>query len=180
MNFSEKLAAQSKFKGVLLFNEGVFLRAYNEGVYILTELLGYNFKVNSMQLKKYNYRWVVTCAFPLKKLNVRLPNAELTEFGSRYNYAYDVKDYSRWFAQYCHNENHARPVSREVDEQHLSEKLVNNCRTIKCSDGVYLKLNQKQVNYLSNWQQGYYPSEIDTKFIQSLKKILLTNYDPND
>ncbi len=165
MNFSEKLAAQSKFKGVLLFNEGVFLRAYNEGVYILTELLGYNFKVNAMQLKK---------------LNVRLPNAELTEFGSRYNYAYDVKDYSRWFAQYCHNENHARPVSREVDEQHLSEKLVNNCRTIKCSDGVYLKLNQKQVNYLSNWQQGYYPSEIDTKFIQSLKKILLTNYDPND
>ncbi|PXZ05711.1 hypothetical protein [Gilliamella apicola] len=180
MNFSEKLVAQSKFKGILLFNDGVFLRAYNEGVYILTELLGYNFKVNAMQLKKYNYRWVVTCAFPLNKLNVRLPNAELTEFGSRYNYAYDVKDYSRWFAQCCHNENHATSVSPKMDKQYTSEKSVNNCRAIKCSDGVYLKLNQKQVNYLLNWQQGYYSSEIDTKFIQSLKKILLTNYDPND
>ena len=180
MNFSEKLAAQSKFKGVLLFNDGVFLRAYNEGVYILTELLGYDFKVNAMQLKKYNHRWVVTCAFPLNKLNVRLPNAKLTEFGSCYNYAYDVKDYNRWFELCCHNENQVTPVSPKAGVLHTSKKSVNNCRSIKCSDGIYLKLNQKQVHYLSNWQQGYYPSEIDTKFIQSLKKILLTNHNPND
>ena len=97
MNFSEKLVAQSKFEGILLFNDDIILCAYNEGVYILTELLGYNFKVNAMQLKKYNYRRVLSCAFPLNKLKVRLTNTELTEFGSRYNYAYDVKDYSRWF-----------------------------------------------------------------------------------
>lgn len=51
MNFIQKLEEQSQFEGVLWFKEGVFLRAYNQGVYILTELLGYPFKVRVIKLK---------------------------------------------------------------------------------------------------------------------------------
>lgn len=68
MNFIQKLEEQSQFEGVLWFKEGVFLRAYNQGVYILTELLGYPFKVRVIKLKTLKNKSITTCAFPLNTL----------------------------------------------------------------------------------------------------------------
>ena len=52
MNISEKLNLQHQFKGILLFKEGVFLRSYNQGAYVLTQLFGYALKLQTARLKK--------------------------------------------------------------------------------------------------------------------------------
>ena len=178
MNFIQKLEEQSQFEGVLLFKEGVFLRAYNQGVYILTELLGYPFKVRVIKLKTLKNKSITTCAFPLNTLAKRLSNANLTELGVSYPYAYNHESYSLWFQRHCHEESFANEKAiassepLKMRDRRASALAIKKCTIEKNTNSIYIKLNQKQINYLSNWQQGCYSLEVDYKFIQSLKNKL--------
>lgn len=172
MTIIKKLNNQQQFKGILLFKDGVFLRAYNQGVYILTELLGYRFNVRVMQLKKYQNRYVVTCAFPFNKLSKRLPEAVITDFGGQLAHEFDMAAYHAWFKRRClevsftNLKTRASSESLQTIEWLASEPSPDSDNH---TDTICFTVSWQQVAFLKNWQPNSYPIEVDHAFIQSLK-----------
>lgn len=57
-------------------------------------------------------------------------------------------------------------------DRRASALTIKKCTIENNTNSIYIKLNQKQINYLSNWQQGCYSLEVDYAFIRSLKNKL--------
>lgn len=174
MNISEKLNLQHQFKGILLFKEGVFLRSYNQGAYVLTQLFGYALKLQTAKLKKYQNRWVIACAFPLNKLSERLPEAVLTDFGAKLECTYQIDDYQQWYERRCREESRAKVKAKASNESlQTNEKQASEQSAVVYLNNNYVKLTSQQIAYLRSWQSGAYPIDVDRCFIESLKNKLL-------
>ena len=83
-----------------------------------------------------------------------------------------------WFQRHCHEEIFAneKAIARreplKMRDRRASALAIKKCTIEKNTNTIYLKLNQKQINYLSNWQQGCYSLEVNYAFIRSLKNKL--------
>lgn len=173
MNIYEKLNLQQQYHGVLLFREGLFLRAYNESAFILTQILKHNLKLKFYKAKKANNKWIVMCAFPCNKLNARVPNSVKTDFGYHLAGNFNLTDYSSWFKQRCYlaqisnGGGMAGTESLQTHEQPAPTTLSDQKPT-----RIQLSINVKQLNYLVNWRKGYYSIENERAFIASLQRNL--------
>ena len=71
----------------------MFLCAYNQSVFLLTEYLGDYLIVLFVQLKKYPNRQIVVCDFPESTLMELLPKAVKTVFGVELRMDYYIEHY---------------------------------------------------------------------------------------
>lgn len=83
-----------------------------------------------------------------------------------------------WFQRHCHEESFANEKAiasseplKTRDRRELA-LAIKKCTIEKNTNTIFIKLNQKQINYLSNWQQGCYSLEVDYAFMRSLKNKL--------
>lgn len=119
MKIDKKLDLLSQYQGILLFREGLFLRAYNQSAYILNEILGLQLKLKFYQATGARNQWIVKCAFPANKINERLPGATLTSFGYLIAGDFDLTNYGQWFARRCLEENEMNEMAK-ADSESLS------------------------------------------------------------
>lgn len=166
MNVSEKLELQRKFDGVLLFKEGVFLRAYAESCYLLTQHFRQLLKVQCTWIKCLN-KWVISCAFPENKLKERLPEAKITEFGASLSGTFNLKGYHRWFKLHCQRANEASKliITRKVNSEEPTQSVIEKAE-------FHLPITEKQLTFLFNWQKNHYPLELEQAFLASLQRAL--------
>lgn len=166
MNVSEKLELQRQFDGVLLFKEGVFLRAYAESCYLLTQHFRQFLKVQCIWIKCLN-KWVISCAFPENKLKERLPEAKITEFGASLSGNFNLTGYPRWFKLHCQRASEASELThaRKVGSQESTKRVTEKAE-------FHLPMTEKQLTFLFNWQKNYYPSELEQAFLASLQRAL--------
>ena len=71
----------------------MFLYAYNQSVFLLTEYLGDFSNVLFVQFKKYPNRQIVVCDFPESTLMELLPKAVKTVFGVELRMDYYIEHY---------------------------------------------------------------------------------------
>ncbi|OCG15585.1 hypothetical protein A9G09_04345 [Gilliamella sp. wkB292] len=120
MKIDEKLDLLNQYQGILLFREGLFLRAYNQSAYILNEILGQQLKLKFYQAAGARNQWIVKCGFPANKINERLPGAALTSFGYRIAGDFDLTDYGQWFGRRCLEENEMNEMAKADSESLLT------------------------------------------------------------
>lgn len=173
MNIEDKLQLQVELGGVLLFREGLFLKAYNESCFILNELLNQNLKVKSYRLKCLKGRAIVECAFQHAKLAKRLPKAVETDFGARLCGEFDLQQYQTWHAKQCQISHEVAEMAQSAGQPRRAVDLAAAPRSdLYAGDvsSVFLQLTHQQWSYLQNWQRDLYPLEVEQGFIESLKR----------
>ena len=174
MNILQKFYQQDQFKGILLFKEGMFLRAYNQGAFLLTEHLGCCLNLRFMQFKKYPNRQIVVCGFPESKLTERLPKAVKTVFGAELRMDYDTEQYHQWLKRRWHEERVANEMSK-ADIEPLKTSKASASEPADIDKKLYkieLKLSKQQLIYLKYWQSDSHIIDTDKEFIKNIKKQL--------
>lgn len=176
MRLVERLALQKQLSGLVLFKEGLFLKAYNESAYILTVLLKQNLQIKSYPIKYLNNQYIVECGFQCSKLSSRLPMAVVTAFGARLDGNFNLVDYLIWYQHHCHSADFIRTMAkaggRPLQTESQSAQF-NKLETVN-KPSVLLPLTEQQLTYLQHWQKGRYPCEVEQGFIESLKYQVLS------
>lgn len=176
MRLVERLALQKQLGDLVLFKEGLFLKAYNESAYILTVLLKQNLQIKSYPIKYLNNQYIIECGFQCSKLSLRLPKAVGTDFGARLDGNFNLTDYLIWYQYHCHSADfirtEAKAGGRPLQTESQSAQF-NKLKTVN-KTSVLLPLTEQQLAYLQNWQKGRYPVEVEQGFIESLKHQVLS------
>ncbi len=186
MIIEEKLIICQRRNYLSLIEEGIFLRAYNQSAYILTQYYYNDLKVMNNMIKKLNNRKIVFCAFPKKQIMKRLSNVHKTEWGYELRGDFDLSNYKNWFQHklslesdfpykkniktqnFNQNSNHLE-VGEIISKQQLNKSMNDNLLN---SVPHNIQLTQQQLNFLKNWQKGKCLPIFMENFIESIRQQL--------
>ncbi|SCC06474.1 hypothetical protein GA0061081_104169, partial [Gilliamella bombicola] len=164
--------------------EGLFLKAYNQSFYVMSQLLGFNLKPIIKHIKKLDQ--IVVCGgFPANVINKRFPNAVPTIHGYELLDDYDLSGYQAWYQQQCqlyqkrkNQEKQPLQTANNPSSPPLSQSLIQTQSSIltdsePIADTALSNINKpltlQHLLFLSSWQPNKYPPMIDSAFIQELK-----------
>lgn len=191
MLIENKLVISCRENYLSLFDEGFFLRMYNQSAYIFNEEFNQNLKLNCNMIKKLNNQPIVYCAFPKSQISYRIKNAVKTEWGYQVEGHFNLSSYLFWFNNIVQsvglvvNQNvNVIKQQKQVTYSNTTCNYSNNIElnseqqldltSIEITDLLTnLSLTPKQLNFLKNWQPGLYQSTINDRFIESLKRKLI-------
>lgn len=94
---NEKLQLSARPNILTLFNDQVFIKAYNESAYLLSYFIGKSLKPIVFKTRHKPFYTVVMVSYPKKALSRYLPNLRKTDFGFELTGNYDLSTYTEWF-----------------------------------------------------------------------------------
>ena len=98
MNIEEKITLSKR--PVQFIAEGNFLKLYNQSLYVVEQLLGFNLKVTAKYIKKIDE--IIICGgFPTRSITKRYPNASPNLTGYELLGDYDLSGYELWYQKHC-------------------------------------------------------------------------------
>ncbi|MCX8585625.1 MULTISPECIES: hypothetical protein [unclassified Gilliamella] len=157
MNIEEKIALSKR--PVQFIAEGNFLKLYNQSLYVVEQLLGFNLKVTAKYIKKIDQ--IIVCGgFPTRSITKRYPNANPNLTGYELLGDYDLSGYELWYQKHCQIPKQKTPQSLLTTSQEINEQL-NEFRDMN------KPLTVQHLLFLQSWQAN--KSMVDSAFIQALK-----------
>ena len=159
MNIEDKIALSKR--PVQFIAEGNFLKLYNQSLYVVEQLLGFNLKVTAKYIKKIDE--IIICGgFPTRSITKRYPNASPNLTGYELLGDYDLSGYELWYQKHCQIPKQKTPQSLLTTSQEVNEQL-NEFRDMN------KPLTVQHLLFLQSWQANKYPAMVDSAFIQALK-----------
>ena len=159
MNIEEKIALSKR--PVQFIAEGNFLKLYNQSLYVVQQLLGFNLKATAKYIKKIDE--IIICGgFPTRSITKRYPNASPNLTGYELLGDYDLSGYELWYQKHCQIPKQKTPQSLLTTSQEINEQL-NEFRDMN------KPLTVQHLLFLQSWQANKYPAMVDSAFIQELK-----------
>ena len=159
MNIEEKIALSKS--PVQFIAEGNFLKLYNQSLYVVEQLLGFNLKVTAKYIKKIDE--IIICGgFPTRSITKRYPNASPNLTGYELLGDYDLSGYELWYQKHCQIPKQKTPQSLLTTSQEVNEQL-NEFHDMN------KPLTVQHLLFLQSWQANKYPAMVDSAFIQALK-----------
>ena len=159
MNIEEKIALSKS--PVQFIAEGNFLKLYNQSLYVVEQLLGFNLKVTAKYIKKIDE--IIICGgFPTRSITKRYPNASPNLTGYELLGDYDLSGYELWYQKHCQIPKQKTPQSLLTTSQEVNEQL-NEFHDMN------KPLTVQHLLFLQSWQANKYPAMVDSAFIQELK-----------
>ncbi|MCX8593842.1 hypothetical protein [Gilliamella sp. B3367] len=159
MNIEEKIALSKS--PVQFIAEGNFLKLYNQSLYVVQQLLGFNLKATAKFIKKIDQ--IIVCGgFPTRSITKRYPNASPNLTGYELIGDYDLSGYELWYQNHCQIPKQKTPQSLLTTSQEVNEQL-NEFHDMNKS------LTIQHLLFLQSWQANKYPAMVDSAFIQELK-----------
>ena len=159
MNIEEKIALSKS--PVQFIAEGNFLKLYNQSLYVVEQLLGFNLKATAKYTKKIDE--IIICGgFPTRSITKRYPNASPNLTGYELLGNYDLSGYELWYQKHCQIPKQKTPQSLLTTSQEINEQL-NEFRDMN------KPLTVQHLLFLQSWQANKYPVMVDSAFIQELK-----------
>lgn len=159
MNIEEKIALSKN--PVQFIAEGNFLKLYNQSLYVVEQLLGFNLKVTAKYIKKIDE--IIICGgFPTRSITKRYPNASPNLTGYELLGDYDLSGYELWYQKHCQIPKQKTPQSLLTTSQEVNEQL-NEFHDMN------KPLTVQHLLFLQSWQANKYPAMVDSAFIQELK-----------
>ena len=159
MNIEDKIALSKR--PVQFIAEGNFLKLYNQSLYVVEQLLGFNLKVTAKYIKKIDE--IIICGgFPTRSITKRYPNASPNLTGYELLGDYDLSGYELWYQKHCQIPKQKTPQSLLTTFQEVNEQL-NEFRDMN------KPLTVQHLLFLQSWQANKYPAMVDSAFIQTLK-----------
>ena len=159
MNIEDKIALSKR--PVQFIAEGNFLKLYNQSLYVVEQLLGFNLKVTAKYIKKIDE--IIICGgFPTRSITKRYPNASPNLTGYELLGDYDLSGYELWYQKHCQIPKQKTPQSLLTTSQEVNEQL-NEFRDMN------KPLTVQHLLFLQSWQANKYPAMVDSAFIQELK-----------
>ena len=159
MNIEDKIALSKR--PVQFIAEGNFLKLYNQSLYVVEQLLGFNLKVTAKFIKKIDQ--IIVCGgFPTRSITKRYPNASPNLTGYELLGDYDLSGYELWYQKHCQIPKQKTPQSLLTTSQEINEQL-NEFRDMN------KPLTVQHLLFLQSWQANKYPAMVDSAFIQELK-----------
>ncbi|MCX8675322.1 hypothetical protein J3U16_08455, partial [Gilliamella sp. B3023] len=141
--------------------EGNFLKLYNQSLYVVEQLLGFNLKATAKYIKKIDE--IIICGgFPTRSITKRYPNASPNLTGYELLGDYDLSGYDLWYQKHCQIPKQKTPQSLLTTSQEVKEQL-NEFRDMN------KPLTVQHLLFLQSWQANKYPAMVDSAFIQELK-----------
>ena len=159
MNIEDKIALSKR--PVQFIAEGNFLKLYNQSLYVVQQLLGFNLKATAKYIKKIDE--IIICGgFPTRSITKRYPNASPNLTGYELLGDYDLSGYELWYQKHCQIPKQKTPQSLLTTSQEINEQL-NEFRDMN------KPLTVQHLLFLQSWQANKYPAMVDSAFIQELK-----------
>ncbi|MCX8663220.1 hypothetical protein [Gilliamella sp. B2911] len=159
MNIEDKIALSKS--PVQFIAEGNFLKLYNQSLYVVQQLLGFNLKATAKYIKKIDE--IIICGgFPTRSITKRYPNASPNLTGYELLGDYDLSGYDLWYQKHCQIPKQKTPQSLLTTSQEVNEQL-NEFRDMN------KPLTVQHLLFLQSWQANKYPAMVDSAFIQELK-----------
>ena len=159
MNIEDKIALSKS--PVQFIAEGNFLKLYNQSLYVVEQLLGFNLKVTAKYIKKIDE--IIICGgFPTRSITKRYPNASPNLTGYELLGDYDLSGYELWYQKHCQIPKQKTPQSLLTTSQEINEQL-NEFHDMN------KPLTVQHLLFLQSWQANKYPAMVDSAFIQELK-----------
>ena len=159
MNIEDKIALSKS--PVQFIAEGNFLKLYNQSLYVVEQLLGFNLKVTAKYIKKIDE--IIICGgFPTRSITKRYPNASPNLTGYELLGDYDLSGYNLWYQKHCQIPKQKTPQSLLTTSQEVNEQL-NEFHDMN------KPLTVQHLLFLQSWQANKYPAMVDSAFIQELK-----------
>ncbi|MCX8598408.1 MULTISPECIES: hypothetical protein [unclassified Gilliamella] len=159
MNIEDKIALSKR--PVQFIAEGNFLKLYNQSLYVVQQLLGFNLKATAKYIKKIDE--IIICGgFPTRSITKRYPNASPNLTGYELLGNYDLSGYELWYQKHCQIPKQKTPQSLLTAFQEINEQL-NEFRDMN------KPLTVQHLLFLQSWQANKYPAMVDSAFIQELK-----------
>ena len=159
MNIEDKIALSKR--PVQFIAEGNFLKLYNQSLYVVQQLLGFNLKATAKYIKKIDE--IIICGgFPTRSITKRYPNASPNLTGYELLGDYDLSGYNLWYQKHCQVPKQKTPQSLLTTSQEINEQL-NEFRDMN------KPLTVQHLLFLQSWQANKYPAMVDSAFIQELK-----------
>ena len=159
MNIEDKIALSKR--PVQFIAEGNFLKLYNQSLYVVEQLLGFNLKATAKYIKKIDQ--IIVCGgFPTRSITKRYPNASPNLTGYELLGDYDLSGYELWYQKHCQIPKQKTPQSLLTTSQEINEQL-NEFRDMN------KPLTVQHLLFLQSWQANKYPAMVDSAFIQELK-----------
>ena len=159
MNIEDKIALSKR--PVQFIAEGNFLKLYNQSLYVVQQLLGFNLKVTAKYIKKIDQ--IIVCGgFPTRSITKRYPNANPNLTGYELLGDYDLSGYELWYQKHCQIPKQKTPQSLLTTSQEVNEQL-NEFHDMN------KPLTVQHLLFLQSWQANKYPAMVDSAFIQELK-----------
>lgn len=171
MKIEERLQFTAHYSAqqVCLFNEGIFVRAYNQSAYILTVLMGMPFKVSYRSVQKLQGKPVVYCRFPISKLTDYFDGHIKTHWGYIVKIPSVLNGYDHWFNMII-QQTTSDQMQLSICTTQLPSVATTNVAATNGRSKVELTLEQE--HFLKNWQPNIWPLKYEQNFIASLKKQL--------
>ncbi|MCX8585973.1 MULTISPECIES: hypothetical protein [unclassified Gilliamella] len=159
MNIEDKIALSKS--PVQFIAEGNFLKLYNQSLYVVQQLLGFNLKATAKYIKKIDE--IIICGgFPTRSITKRYPNASPNLTGYELLGDYDLSGYELWYQKHCQIPKQKTPQSLLTTSQEINEQL-NEFHDMN------KPLTVQHLLFLQSWQSNKYPAMVDSAFIQELK-----------
>lgn len=159
MNIEDKIALSKR--PVQFIAEGNFLKLYNQSLYVVQQLLGFNLKATAKYIKKIDE--IIICGgFPTRSITKRYPNASPNLTGYELLGDYDLSGYELWYQNHCQVPKQKTPQSLLTISQEINEQL-NEFHDMN------KPLTVQHLLFLQSWQANKYPAMVDSAFIQTLK-----------
>ena len=159
MNIEDKIALSKR--PVQFIAEGNFLKLYNQSLYVVEQLLGFNLKATAKYIKKIDE--IIICGgFPTRSITKRYPNASPNLTGYELLGDYDLSGYNLWYQKHCQIPKQKTPQSLLTTSQEVNEQL-NEFHDMN------KPLTVQHLLFLQSWQANKYPAMVDSAFIQELK-----------
>lgn len=163
MNIKERLSLSARPGKIALIKEGMFLRSYQQSLFSLLRL-GLEVKILVRQFKNLNGQWVFYAGFPANKIMNRLPDAQETEWGYELSCDDILPDaYQAWVAERILEIKKQNTALKAEEASKASNK--NNL-----TQGRQVYLSNEACHFLSLWQPGIFPAEVNAGFIEGLRR----------
>lgn len=161
MNIQDKLGLSGRDGKLALIQEGLFLRCYDQSLFLLVQFFYPTLKVCGKSFKNLQGQWVLYGGFPKTKLAGLFSGVALhqTEWGI------DVpcdeineNEYQIWRQQQIMN------IDEDLKTQKVEAVLNVTEKTMILSEAEY--------RFLAQWEPGRFPASVDAGFIQGLKSTI--------
>lgn len=163
MNIRDRLSLSARQGKIALIREGIFLRCYQQSLFSLLRQQQ-EVKVLGRQFKNLEGQWVFYAGFPASRIMQRLPEAKEMAWGFEVESDDILPDeYQGWVAEMILNfESKNTDVKAEKARKGSSKPIL--------SQGLNVQLSTEACHFLSLWQPGIFPAEVDAGFIEGLRR----------
>lgn len=161
MNIQDKLALSGRHGMLALIQEGLFLRCYDQSLFLLVRFFYPELKVCGKSFKNLQGQRVLYGGFPKTKLEVLFSGVALhkTEWGIEVP---------------CDEANEAEyPIWRQQQLTNIDEGLnAQKAEAVLNVTEKTMTLSEAEYRFLEQWESGRFPASVDAGFIQGLKSTI--------